>query len=88
MPPDTPFAEEDGPDERLRPSWESTADETEADRIPRRRRIPATGEADPLAATNPALLLATLRMPVARWPGSTPALPPPTPRCVRACWRA
>ena len=31
---DTPFDDEDTADERLRPPWEDTPDETDADRLP------------------------------------------------------
>ena len=34
---DTPFDDEDTADERLRPPWEDTPDETDADRFPSRR---------------------------------------------------
>ena len=37
MPADTPFADQDDPDDRLRPDWEDTPDETDADRAPGRR---------------------------------------------------
>ena len=43
---DTPFDDADTPDERLRPPWEDTPDETDADRLPRRRPPPAAGDGD------------------------------------------
>ena len=43
---DTPFDDADTAEERLRPSWEDTPDETDADRLPRRRPPPAAGDGD------------------------------------------
>jgi hypothetical protein len=55
---DTPFGNEDDPDEWLRPAWEDTPDETDADRRPRPDTPPGAGARTSLAADP--LLLATL----------------------------
>ena len=57
---DTPFDDEDTADERLRPPWEDTPDETDADRLPRRRNPPASGDGDWLAGADLPVLLAAL----------------------------
>jgi hypothetical protein len=58
---DTPFDDEDTTDERLRPPWEDTPDETDADRLPRWRPAPRTGsDSDPLAGADPPVLLTVL----------------------------
>ena len=41
---DTPFDDAETAEERLRPSWEDTPDETEADRLPGRRQPPPSGD--------------------------------------------
>ena len=57
----TPFAaDEDTADEWLRPPWEDTPDETDADRLPRRRNPPASGDGDWLVGTDLPVLLASL----------------------------
>jgi hypothetical protein len=58
---DTPFDDDDTADARLRPPWEDTPDETDADRLPRRRPVlPAGSGSDPLAGADLSVLLATL----------------------------
>jgi hypothetical protein len=51
-------AADDDPDPWLRPPWETAPDETDSD-LGRRRSVPRSGAADPLAGADP-LLLATL----------------------------
>jgi hypothetical protein len=56
---DTPFDDADTADERLRPPWEDTPDETDADRRPRRRRPSASGDGDWLGGADlPVLFMA------------------------------
>jgi hypothetical protein len=56
---DTAFDDEDTADARLRPPWEDTPDETDADRRPSRRHPPASGDGDwPAGAGLPVLLTA------------------------------
>ena len=59
---DTPPADQEGADNPLRPVWEDTPDETDADRQPRLRRAPRilSSSVDALANADPDLLLATL----------------------------
>jgi hypothetical protein len=53
----TPFDDEDAADARLRPAWEDTPDETDADCRPRRRHLSASG-GDGLAGAELVLLTA------------------------------
>jgi hypothetical protein len=56
---DKRFDDADPADERLRPPWEGTPDETDADHRPRRRHTPASGDGDwPAGADLPVLLTA------------------------------
>ena len=57
---DTPFDDADTADERLRPAWEDTPDETDADRRPWRRHPPASGDGDWLAGADLPVLLTAL----------------------------
>ena len=57
---DTPFDDADTPDERPRPPWEDTPDETDADRLPRRRPPPAAGDGDWLGGADLPVLLTVL----------------------------
>ena len=57
---DTPFDDADTADERLRPSWEDTPDETDADRRPWRRQPPASGDGDWRAGADLPVLLTAL----------------------------
>jgi hypothetical protein len=57
---DTPFDDADTPDERFRPAWEDTPDETDADRRPWRRHPAASGEGDGLGGTDLPMLLTAL----------------------------
>ena len=57
---DTPFDDEDTADERLRPPWEDTPDETDADRRPRRRHPSASGDGDWRAGADLPVLLTAL----------------------------
>jgi hypothetical protein len=57
---DTPFDDEDTADERLRPPWEDTPDETDADRRPWRRHPPPSGDGAWLAGADLPVLLTAL----------------------------
>ena len=57
---DTPFDDEDTADERLRPPWEDTPDETDADRRPWRRQPPPSGDGDWRAGADLPVLLTAL----------------------------
>jgi hypothetical protein len=57
---DTPFDDEDAADERLRPPWEDTPDETDADRRPRRWQPAASGDGDWRAGADLPVLLTAL----------------------------
>ena len=57
---DTPFDDADTADERLRPPWEDTPDETDADRHPWRRQPPAAGDGDWRADADLPVLLTAL----------------------------
>jgi hypothetical protein len=58
---DTPFDEDaDTADEPLRPPWEDTPDETDAERRPRRRHPPASGDGDWRAGADLPVLLTVL----------------------------
>ena len=56
----TPFDDEDAADERLRPPWEDTPDETDADRRPRRWQPAASGDGDWRAGADLPVLLTAL----------------------------
>jgi HTH DNA binding domain len=57
---DTPFDDAETADEPLRPSWEDTPDETDAERRPRRRHPPASGDGDWRAGADLPVLLTVL----------------------------
>ena len=57
---DPPFDDEDAADERLRPSWEETPDETDADCFPSRRHPSPSGDNDGLAGGDLPVLLTAL----------------------------
>ncbi len=46
---DPPFADEEEPDERLRPAWEDIPDETDADLVTRRRATSGLEASDSFA---------------------------------------
>ncbi len=75
----------DDPDERLSPPWEDTPDETDAERFPRRRTTPGSGDSDTLTAADMPVLLATLADASDALAGSTRAPRQPTSRSVWAC---
>ena len=53
---DSPCTDAEDPDNPLRPVWEDTPDETDADRRPRHGTAPGAGARDPLAGSAPLLL--------------------------------
>ena len=57
---DTPFDDADPADEPLRPAWEDTPDETDADRLPGRRQPPVAGDSDWRAVADLPVLVTAL----------------------------
>ena len=57
---DPPFDDADTADERLRPAWEDTPDETDADCFPSRRHPSPSGDSDWLAGADLPVLLTAL----------------------------
>ena len=57
---DTPLDDDDTADERLRPPWEDTPDETDADRRPWRRQPPPSGDGEWRAGADLPVLLTAL----------------------------